>query len=72
MKLEPDTASEHRMALAGDVIADAARTIAVHGLLAESAARRGDEAETFARLRAVADTLAAAREVVRLAGRTAP
>jgi hypothetical protein len=59
--------SEHRMALAGDALADAARLIAVNGLLGESAARRGDEAEAFARLRLVAAALEEAREVVELA-----
>jgi hypothetical protein len=63
-----DTIAEHRMVLAGDALADAARLIAVNGLLGESAARRGDEAEAFARLRAVADALDEAREIVRLAG----
>jgi hypothetical protein len=58
---------EARMALAGDALGDAARLIAVNGLLAESAARRGDEAETFARLKAVADALDEARECVKLA-----
>jgi hypothetical protein len=37
--------------------------------LAESAARRGDEGETFAHFRAVAAALDEAREIVRLAGR---
>ena len=63
-----DVAADYRMALAGDALADAARLIAVNGLLGESAARRGDEAEAFARLRAVADALAEAREIVKLAG----
>lgn len=58
-------------ALAADGLADAARLIAVNGLLAESAARRGDGAEAFARLRLVASALAEAREIVRLAGRIA-
>lgn len=57
-----------RAAFAGDALADAARLIAVNGLLGESAARRGDEAEAFARLRAVAFALDEAREIVRLAG----
>lgn len=60
--------AEHCMALACDAIADAARLIAINGLLGESAARRGDEAEAFARLRAVAYVLDEAREIVRLAG----
>ncbi len=58
----------YRLALAGDAIADAARLIAVNDLAAEGAARRGDEAEVFARLRNVADALAEAREIVKLAG----
>ena len=61
-----------RMALAGDALADPARSIAVNGLLGESAALRGDEAEVFARLRAIAAALEEAREIVRLAGRMAP
>jgi len=68
---EPDaaeTAASHRLTLAGDALADAARLIAIHGLAAEGAAKRGDEADCFAHLRAVADTLAEAREIVRLAG----
>ncbi|MCW2283791.1 hypothetical protein M2323_001777 [Rhodoblastus acidophilus] len=57
--------------LAGDAIADAARMIAVNGLMAESAARRGDGEEAFARLRVVSDALEEARDIVRLAGRIA-
>jgi hypothetical protein len=71
MNLEPETASEHRMVLAGDALADAARLFAVNWLLGESAARRGDEAEALTRLRAVAAALQAARDVWRLAGRSA-
>jgi hypothetical protein len=59
------------MALAGDALANAARLCAVNGLLAESAVRRGDGAEAFARLRGVADALDEARGVVALAGRVA-
>ena len=59
--------SEYRMALASDALAVAARVIAVNGLLAEGAARRGDEAETLARLRAVARALQEARDVYALA-----
>lgn len=57
------------LALAGDALADAARLIAVNGLLAESAVRRGDGEEAFAKLRIVADALDGAREIVALAGR---
>jgi hypothetical protein len=63
-----ETALSYRLAVAGDAIADAARLIAVNALAAEGAARRGDETEAFARLRAVADALDQAREIVRLAG----
>jgi hypothetical protein len=70
MKATTENAAEFRMALAGDALADAARLIAVNGLLGESAARRGDGAETFARLRIVAAALDEAREIVRLAGGT--
>lgn len=35
-----ETAASHRLTLAGDALADAARLIAVNGLLGESAARR--------------------------------
>jgi len=59
------------LALAGDALADAARVIAVNGLLAESAARRGDGAEAFDRLRKVAHALDDARAIVALAGRIA-
>ncbi len=64
---------EYRMALAGDALGDAARLIAVNGLLAEGAARRGDEAGTIERLRAVAAALDAARDMYALAsGRASP
>lgn len=58
--------SEHRMELAGDALADAARLIAVNGLLAESAFQRGDEEEAFAKFRAISGALEAAREIVAL------
>jgi hypothetical protein len=54
-----------------DALADAARLIAVNGLLAESAMRRGGGVEAFAHFRKVADALDEAREIVRLAGRIA-
>jgi hypothetical protein len=66
-----ETASSYRIALAGDALADAARLAAINGLLAESAARRGDERETFDRFRAIAHALDAARELVRIARRGA-
>ena len=50
--------SDVRMALAGDALGDAARLIAVNGLLAEGAARDGDEAALVARFRAIAAALA--------------
>ena len=65
---DSDSAIDYRMALTGDALADAARLIGMSGLLAEGAARRGDEAEAFARLRTVAAALDEAREIVRLAG----
>lgn len=71
MSAAPNTDKIEALMLAGDAIADAARLIAVNGLMAESAARRGDGEETFARLRIVSDTLEEAREIVRLAGRIA-
>jgi hypothetical protein len=61
------TQLEYRMSLAGDAIADAARLIAVNALAAEGAARRGDDAGTIERLRAVAAALDAARDVYALA-----
>ena len=69
--LEPraaETVADYRMALAGDVLADVARLVAINALAAEGAARRGDEAEAYARFRAVADALDMARDIVRLAG----
>jgi hypothetical protein len=57
------------MELVGDGLETAARIIAINGLAAEGAARRGDEAEAFARLRVVADALDAAREIVKLGRR---
>jgi hypothetical protein len=63
-----ETAESCRMALAGDAPADAARLIAINGLAAEGAARCADEAQVFARLRAVAAALDAARDIVKLAG----
>jgi hypothetical protein len=64
---------EYRMALVGDAIADGARLIAVNALAAEGAARRGEDAGTIERLRAVAAALDTAREVYALAtGRASP
>jgi|SRR5579863_174662 len=66
-------ADGYRMALAGDALADVSRIIAVNALAAEGAARRGDEAEAVARLRAVAAALDEARDVYALAmGRRSP
>jgi hypothetical protein len=59
----------YRIELAGDALGDAARIIAINGLLAEGAARRGDEGEAIERLRAVAAALDSARDIYRLAGR---
>jgi Flp pilus assembly protein TadD len=61
--------SRSLLAMAGDALAEAARLIAINGLLAESAIRRGDGGEAFAHLRKVADALDDARDVVALAGR---
>ena len=47
----------------------AARLIAFNGLLAESAAARGDLAEAFAKLRLVAHALDEARDIVAIAGK---
>ncbi|MDI9849990.1 hypothetical protein QM467_18280 [Rhodoblastus sp. 17X3] len=58
-------------ALAGDGVVVAARLIAFNGLLAESAAARGDLAEAFAKLRLVAHALDEARDIVTIAGRIA-
>ena len=48
--------------LAGDALGDAARIIAINGLIAEGAARRGDEEAMVEALRAVATALEAARD----------
>jgi hypothetical protein len=56
-------------ALAGDGLTVAARQIAINGLLAESAAARGDMAEAFAKFRLVDFALQEAREIVAIAGR---
>lgn len=56
-------------ALVRDGLVVAARLIAVNGILAESAALRGDVALAFAKLRLVAHALDEARSVVMLAGR---
>jgi hypothetical protein len=60
---------EYRMALAGDALGDAARIIAVYGLLAEGAARRGDEIVTIERFQAIAAALNEASGVYRIAAR---
>ena len=60
------------MALAGDALGDAARIIAVNGLLAEGAARRGDEIGTIERFQVIAAALDGARDIYRLAGRASP
>ena len=67
---QPDRAGL-TLVLVGDALADAARLIAVNALIAESAARRGDGVEAFAKLRIVADVLDEAREIVAIAGRIA-
>jgi len=73
MSAPDESDAEARMALAGDALADAARLIACQGLLAESAARHGDEAGVIARFQAIATALDAARDVHALAaGRTSP
>ena len=64
----PETAASCCLELAGDALETAARLIALNALAAEGAARRGDEGECFARLRAVAETLDEAQDIVRLAG----
>jgi hypothetical protein len=71
MSATTENAAEFRMALVGDALADAARLIAINSLLAESAARRGDEAGTFARLRLVAAALDEARAIASLAAERA-
>ncbi len=58
-------------ALASDGLAVAARVIAVNGLLAESAAARGDLAEAFTKFRLIDSALQEAREIVAIAGRIA-
>ncbi|WP_294538746.1 hypothetical protein [uncultured Rhodoblastus sp.] len=57
--------------LAADGLATASRLIAVNGLLAESAAMRGDMGEAFSRLKACNAALSEAREIVAAAGRIA-
>ena len=54
--------------LAIDGLRAAARLIAINGLMAESAAGRGDLAEAFARFRLVDSALQEARELVAIAG----
>ena len=61
----PDVAD----ALATDGLMVAARLIALNGLMAESAASRGDLAEAFARFRLVDAALQEAREIAIAAGR---
>ena len=65
--INPENAAEYRMALAGDALGDAARIIAVNGLLAEGAARRGDEAGAIERFQTIAAALDEARDVYALA-----